>query len=106
MTEPGAGGGGTTGGAIITGKGAVPPGGTTGQVLAKNSDNNYSYNWQTPPPFKASTVADLPAHPEVGQIAAVIDGQKNKTTIKRGDGGGTSFYLVWFNGADWKVLGK
>ena len=103
---PGAGGGGRTGGAIITGKGAVPPGGTTGQVLAKNSDNNYSYNWQTPPPFKASTVADLPAHPEVGQIAAVIDGQKNKTMIKRGDGGGTSFYLVWFNGADWKVLGK
>jgi hypothetical protein len=103
---PGSGSGSSVGGGKITGKGTVPAGGTTGQVLAKNSDNNYSYNWQTPLTFKASTVADLPAHPEVGQIAAVIDGKKNKTMIKRGDGGGTSFYLVWFNGADWKVLRK
>jgi hypothetical protein len=45
---PGSGGGGTTGGAKITGKGTVPSLGTSGQVLVKNSSADYDYGWATP----------------------------------------------------------
>src|SRR5881397_3963482 len=101
----GAGAGGSTTGAIITGKGTVPTGGTTNQVLQKNSNTNYDVGWATVK-YSPVTVAALPASPSTGQIAAVSDGLGGLTWGATVVTGGSSKYLVWWNGSNWTVVGK
>jgi hypothetical protein len=103
---PGSGSGSTTGGARITGKGTVPSGGTTGQWLTKNSAASYDVTWATMK-FPASTFANLPTFPSTGQMAVVTDGIASLTWgAAVTTGGQTATYLVWWNGANWTVLGK
>jgi hypothetical protein len=48
--------------------------------------------------------ANLPAPPEVGQVAVVSDSNTNAwgTVVA---GGGAFQVLAWYNGTDWSVIG-
>ncbi len=83
----------------------IPAGGTTSQVLAKNSNTNYDVGWATVK-FSPVPVAALPASPSTGQIAAVSDGLGGLTWGATVVTGGSSKYLVWWNGSNWTIVGK
>jgi hypothetical protein len=51
------------------------------------------------------TVATLPASPTVGQLAYVTDGAASLGWAAPISGGGHSRYYVWYNGANWTVVG-
>ena len=53
----------------------------------------------------SSTVAALPPTGPIGTMAIVTDGAPGQTWASTVTGGGTSRYLVWFNGAHWTVVG-
>ena len=50
------------------------------------------------------TVSTLPPG-TIGQMAIVTDGAPGQTWASTVVGGGTARYLVWFNGANWTVVG-
>lgn len=52
------------------------------------------------------TVANLPAAPGVGQTATVTDGTAALAWGATVTGGGSTKYLVFYNGANWTVAGK
>jgi hypothetical protein len=52
------------------------------------------------------TVANLPASSAAGQIAYVTDGAASLAWGETVTGGGSTKYLVWYNGANWTVAGK
>jgi hypothetical protein len=52
------------------------------------------------------TVATLPASPTTGQFAAVTDGAASLAWGATVTGGGSTTYLVWWNGTNWTVTGK
>lgn len=52
---------------IITNVSRVPSGGTTGQILAKTSDDNFDLEWATP-------VVEIPAGGTIGQVLAKKSG--------------------------------
>ena len=52
------------------------------------------------------TVAQLPVTPLIGQTAAVSDGTASLPWGVTVTGGGSTKYLVWWNGANWTVAGK
>lgn len=54
----------------------------------------------------ATTVATLPASPVVGQVASVSDGTAALAWGATVTGGGSTKYLVWYNGVSWSVAGK
>jgi hypothetical protein len=58
--------------------------------------------------LSAVTVAALPASPVTGQVACVSDGTAALAwgATVTGGGGGTTKYLVWYNGSNWTVAGK
>ena len=56
---------------------------------------------QAPGPY---TVATLPAGAG-GQLAFVTDGASGQAWASIISGGGSARYLVWFNGANWTVVG-
>jgi hypothetical protein len=55
-----------------------------------------------------TTIATLPASPVLGRIACVTDGDGalawGATVVN--SGAGATKYLVWYNGAAWKVFAK
>jgi hypothetical protein len=53
-----------------------------------------------------ATVATLPGSPSTGQMAAVSDGTASLAWGATITGGGSTSYLVWWNGATWTVIGK
>jgi hypothetical protein len=57
-------------------------------------------------PVTAATVATLPASPFTGQVATVSDGTASLAWGATVTGGGSTQYLVWWNGANWTVMGK
>lgn len=52
------------------------------------------------------TVAKLPTNAVLGQKAVVTDGTAALAWGATVTGGGATKYLVWWNGANWTVLGK
>jgi len=52
------------------------------------------------------TVATLPGTPSVGMYATVTDGSAALAWGANIAGGGTTKYLVWYNGANWTVVAK
>lgn len=56
----------------------------------------------------ATTIANLPGSPTTGRVSAVTDGDAalawGATAVN--SGAGATKYLVWFNGAAWKIVGK
>jgi hypothetical protein len=52
------------------------------------------------------TVAALPASPATGQLASVTDGAASLAWGAIVTGGGSTTYLVWWNGTNWTVAGK
>ena len=52
------------------------------------------------------TVSGLPASPVTGQLAAVTDGAASLAWGATVTGGGSTTYLVWWNGTNWTVTGK
>ena len=50
-------------------------------------------------------VGTLPPGGPIGTMAVVIDGASGQTWASTIAGGGSSRYLVWFNGANWTVVG-
>ena len=54
----------------------------------------------------AVAVASLPASPVLGQIATVNDGTASLAWGATVTGGGSTKYLVWYNGTNWTVVGK
>jgi hypothetical protein len=56
--------------------------------------------------YSGSTVALLPATPVTGQTAYVTDGTASLAWGATVTGGATTKYLVWYNGANWTVVGK
>ena len=55
--------------------------------------------------ISSSTVAGLPVGGPIGTMAIVTDGASGQTWASTIAGGGTSRYLVWYNGANWTVVG-
>ena len=53
----------------------------------------------------SSTVAGLPPTGPIGTMAIVTDGAPGQAWASTVVGGGSSRYLVWFNGANWTVVG-
>lgn len=51
------------------------------------------------------TVATLPT-PSTGRQAVVTDGTASLAWGAAVTGGGSTTYLVWYNGSGWKVMGK
>jgi hypothetical protein len=51
------------------------------------------------------TAASLPPTGPIGTLAIVTDGAPGQTWASTVTGGGSSRYLVWFNGAHWTVVG-
>lgn len=51
-------------------------------------------------------VANLPASPAFGTIAAVTDGTSGLSWGNTVTGGHSTRYLVWFNAANWTVIGE
>lgn len=51
-------------------------------------------------------VAGLPTSPAIGAMAYVVDGAGALAWGANISGGGSSKYLVWWNGANWTVVGK
>jgi len=52
------------------------------------------------------TVAQLPASPAAGTVAHVTDGTAALAWGATVTGGGSTPYLVWYNGTAWTVIGK
>jgi hypothetical protein len=52
------------------------------------------------------TVATLPASPTLGQFAAVTDGTASLALGATVTGGGSTPYMVWWNGTNWTVAAK
>ena len=52
------------------------------------------------------TVSALPGSPATGQLAAVTDGAASLAWGATVTGGGSTTYLVWWNGTNWSVIGK
>lgn len=52
------------------------------------------------------TVANLPSPPATGRQAVVSDGASGLAWGDTVTGGGSTKYLVWYNGAHWTVMGK
>ncbi len=52
------------------------------------------------------TVSQLPTNAQKGWQAVVTDGQPGLAWGATVTGGGSTKYLVWFNGSNWTVLGK
>ena len=52
------------------------------------------------------TVASLPGSPSIGQTATVTDGTAALAWGATVTGGGTTKYLVFYNGTNWTVAGK
>jgi hypothetical protein len=59
-----------------------------------------------PQNVKGYTVATLPASPAIGQMAYVTDGTSGLTWGATVTGGHSTKYLVWYNGANWTVVGE
>lgn len=57
------------------------------------------------PVVSSYTVATLPSAMR-GQFACVTDGAASLAWGATVTGGGSTAYLVWFNGAHWTVVGK
>ena len=55
--------------------------------------------------ISSHTVASLPVGGPIGTMAIVTDGATGQTWASTVVGGGTARYLVWFNGANWTVVG-
>lgn len=53
-----------------------------------------------------ATSASLPLSPFPGQLSYVSDGAASLAWGATVTGGGSTKYLVWFNGTDWTVIGK
>lgn len=52
------------------------------------------------------TVANLPSTPAIGTLAYVTDGASSIAWGSTVTSGGSSRYLVWWNGTAWTVIGK
>ena len=52
------------------------------------------------------TFSQLPTTADVGTIASVTDGAAGLAWGATLTGGGSTKYLVWFNGSVWSVVGK
>lgn len=59
-----------------------------------------------PENVKGYTVATLPSSPTIGQLAYVTDGTSGLAWGATVTGGHSTPYLVWWNSADWTVVGK
>jgi hypothetical protein len=57
-------------------------------------------------PVTDVTVATLPASPFAGQVVTVSDGTASLAWGATVTGGGSTRYLVWYNGTAWTVIGK
>ena len=57
-------------------------------------------------PAGAYTILTLPASPSLGWVTFVTDGAAGLAPGAALAGGGTTKYLVWFNGTGWTVIGK
>lgn len=55
---------------------------------------------------KSVTVATLPSAPTIGNYATVTDGTGALAWGATVTGGGSTKYLVWYNGTNWTVAGK
>jgi hypothetical protein len=77
------------------------------QVLEWNGSAWTPTNLPLPPTFNAPRymVATLPASPPVGSLAYVDDGALGLGWAATIVGGATARYLVWYNGANWTVVG-
>lgn len=72
---------------------SIPVGGTTGQYLIKNSDDNYDYAWMTPSEIKVNTVNgmdgdvvldadDVGALPDDTTYVSTLNGNSGAVTLK------------------------
>lgn len=59
-----------------------------------------------PENVKGYTVATLPSSPSIGSMAYVTDGTSGLSWGNTVTGGHSTKYLVWWNGANWTVLGE
>jgi hypothetical protein len=75
-----------------------------GQPLVYRSASTPSTELKSNP--SVFVVAKLPIHPVIGQIATVSDGTGALAWGATVTGGGSTKYLVVYNGANWTVLGK
>lgn len=94
----------------------IPP--TTAGCLILGAGSNtivYDYNYTTPAIHtigaavrlsKGFTVATLPAGKPAGTTAYVTDGTAALAWGVTVTGGGSTPYLVWYNGTAWTVVGK
>lgn len=74
----------------------------------RKSDNSALTYYASPieiAPVSPKTVAKLPTVPQTGQIAAVTDGAASLAYGATVSGGGSTKYYVWYDGANWKVMG-
>jgi hypothetical protein len=60
----------------------------------------------TAPRVISETVATLPGSPAPGQLSCVTDGAASLAWGATLAGGGSTKYLVWWNGVNWTVAGK
>ena len=56
--------------------------------------------------YTAVTTSLLPSTADVGTIASVTDGAAGLAWGATLTGGGSTKYLVWYNGTGWSVVGK
>ena len=56
--------------------------------------------------LKSYTVATLPSGPAIGNMAVVTDGTSGLAWGAAVTGGHSTTYVVWWNGAQWSVMGK
>lgn len=54
--------------------------------------------------LKATTFANLPANPDVGMIAAILDSPVATWNATVSVGGSTNNVAIWWNGTNWKVF--
>lgn len=56
--------------------------------------------------LQSYTVATLPSSPAVGNMAVVTDGAAAQAWAATITGGGSTRYIVWWNGSNWVVMGR
>ena len=69
-------------------------------ILAAITALNFPQN------VKGYTVATLPSSPSIGAMAYVTNGTAALAWGATVTGTGSAVYLVWWNGANWTVVGK